>query len=329
MQVMRGAAVWCGEDLASTTDWIVPLTDDVIRELETMARRALADGMTVDNLELRDEPSPALANFVAAIDRELNTGRGFILLRGLPLQRYAQDEIGAIYAALGACLGTPVSQSAEGDRLGHVIDRGLGDTGRYYNRGGQLEFHMDPVDVVGLLCLQMAMSGGASRIASSMAAHNVMLDERPDLVEILYRGFHVSQRAVNGPVSKSRVPVFAEGTDGLQCYYLPAQIRHATEEGHPLSAPEQEALKYLADVVDRPEMRLDMDLREGDIQFLNNRRILHARTDYVDHPDRAKWRHLLRLWLMMPQWSPRAEAMVFQRSTDRGGGGVRPAVHAS
>jgi hypothetical protein len=321
--------VWRGEDLATQTDWIVPLTDDIIRELETMARRALGRGMTVDNLELGDEPSPALGRFVAAIDRELNTGRGFILLRGLPLQRYAQDEIGAIYAALGACLGTPVSQSAEGDRLGHVIDRGLGDTGRYYTRGGQLEFHMDPVDVVGLLSLQMAMSGGASRIASSIAAHNVMLDERPDLLQTLYAGFHLAQRPQGEPPTRNRVPVFTEGADGVECYYLPVQIRQATEEGYPLSALEQEALKYLADVVDRPAMRLDMDLQVGDIQFLNNRRILHARTDYVDHPDKARWRHLLRLWLMMPQWSPRARAMNFQRSTDRGGGGVRPAAHAN
>jgi hypothetical protein len=122
--------------------------------------------------------------------------------------------------------------------------------------------------------------------------------------------------------------VFTEGFDGIECYFLPSQIRQAAEEGYPLSGGEQEALKYLADVVDRPEMRLDMDLREGDIQFLNNRRLLHARTDYVDHPDKAKWRHLLRLWLMMPQWSPRAAAMDFQRSSDRGGGGVRPAAHA-
>lgn len=233
-----------------------------------------------------------------------------------------------MYAALGSCLGTTVSQSAEGDRLGHVIDRGLGDQGRYYTRGGQLEFHMDPVDVVGLLCLQSAVTGGASRIASAIAAHDVIAAERPDLLKVLRNGFHLGQRAMNEPPTVNRVPVFAEGSDGVECYFLPVQIRQAAEEGYPLTDTEQEALSYLAQVVDRPSMRLDMDMREGDIQFLNNRKILHARTDYVDHPDKAKWRHLLRLWLMMPQWNPRARAMDFQRSTDRVGGGVRPLAQA-
>jgi hypothetical protein len=66
-----------------------------------------------------------------------------------------------------------------------------------------------------------------------------------------------------------------------------------------------------------------MDFRVGDIQFLSNRTILHSRTDYVDAAEPERKRHLLRLWLMMPHWAPRPDAMHFHERVDRAGGGVR------
>lgn len=316
-------AIWRGEDLAARADWIVPIDGDVQRDLEAAAERASAAAMTCDTFELVAPPGPALERLAETVQRALHPGRGFILLRGLKTAHRSEAEIGMLYSALGACLGIAVSQSAEGDRLGHVIDRGLGDQGRYYTRGGQLEFHMDPVDVVGLLCLQSAMSGGASRIVSALAVHDAIQDERPDLLPLLYRGFHNTRRPEGKPPTPHRVPVFAEGPGGRECYYLPQAIRQAALEGYPLDPEELEALAYLAEVADRPALRLDMDMREGDIQFLNNRKILHARTDYVDHPDKALWRHLLRLWLMMPDWPPRPSAMNVHCG-DRGGGGIGP-----
>ena len=281
-------------------------------------------GLTLEDATRADFTLEILGPRLAAVGRELAEGRGFVLLRGAPIAGRTADEIALIYWAIGAHLGVAVSQSAAGDRLGHVIDRGTGDKERYYTRGGALEFHMDPVDVVGLLCLRQARSGGASRIVSALAVHNAILAERPDLLELLCRGFHNSRRAHGETTSPARVPVFAEGGQGLECYLLPITIRQAIEEGYPLTPAEQEALDYLAAVADRPELRLDMDFREGDIQFLNNRTILHARTDYVDDPEPALKRHLLRLWLMMPDWPPRAAAMNFHGHVDRTGGGVRP-----
>ena len=67
------------------------------------------------------------------------------------------------------------------------------------------------------------------------------------------------------------------------------------------------------------------DFQPGDIQFLNNRVILHARTDYTDDPDPALKRLLLRIWLMMPDWPARAEGMHFIKENDRAGGGFVPA----
>jgi len=55
-----------------------------------------------------------------------------------------------------------------------------------------------------------------------------------------------------------------------------------------------------------------MEFQPGDIQLLNNAKILHAREAYTDHDDPAERRHLLRLWLT-------AHAFASVEDTLRGG----------
>jgi hypothetical protein len=313
------ANVWHGQQQAQRSDWVLHFTDEENAELARAAEGAI--GNDLDNLTPALFPLPTLATRLAAVERELAVGRGFALLRGLPLADFNDGEIATIYCGIGAHLGVNVAQSLDGDRLGHVMDRG--GTDRYYTRGGELEFHMDPVDVVGLLCLKGAVKGGASRIVSAMAIHNAVLEERPDLLKILYRGFHNSRRGHGETAWPHPVPTFAPGRLGIECYHLPITIRQAVEEGYPLTAEDQAALNLIAEVAARPEFYLDMNFQEGDIQFLNNRAILHARTDYVDDPDPTLKRHLLRLWLMMPNWPSRADAMNFYAEGDRAGGGIK------
>jgi hypothetical protein len=292
--------------------------DELIRCAEGLRGRSL------DRIGRADFPLSHVSSKLARVATELERGSGFVLLRGLPAERLSQELVQIIYWGLGTHLGVGVSQSAAGDRLGHVFDRGAPDKWRYYTRGGALEFHMDPVDIVGLLCLRTAMSGGASRIVSAGEVHNVIQQERPDLLEVLYRGFHHSRRGHGEATPSPRVPVFAQGAHAVECYFLPVTIQQATEEGHRLSAVEEEAMAFLEQVANRPGVFLDMDFSVGDIQFLSNRTILHSRTDYTDYPEPERKRHLLRLWLMTPDWSPRPAAMRIHDHVDRAGGGVRP-----
>lgn len=315
-----GPAVWYGDVQSKANDWIIHLSTAQITELERAADAVRSSGLKLDDATRSDFSLPTLAPTLEAVSRELETGRGFVLIRGLPVKNYTTDELGTIFWGIGTYLGTGVSQSAEGDRLGHVINRGA--TERYYTAGGPIEFHMDPVDVVGLLCLRAAAEGGQSRIVSSLAVHNLILEERPDLLEVLYNGFYCSRRGHGETVTEWRVPVYASGRNGLESYFLPITIRQAEEEGYPLSDIEKKAIDYLQETASRPGIYLDMDFRPGDIQFLNNRLIFHARTDYRDDPDPALRRHLLRLWLMMPGWPERPEAMNLHGKTDRAGGGV-------
>lgn len=321
MQRATGPAVWRGSQ-QEARDWIIPLDVEDCTELIHLGERLR--GRALDDIRAEDFPLARVKPKLESVRATLEKGPGFVMLRGLPAAGLAEELLQTIYWGLGQHLGTGVSQSAAGDRLGQVYDRGTQDKERYYTRGGSLEFHMDPVDVVGLLCLRTALSGGASRIVSAGEVHNIIYAERPDLLPVFYRGFHNSRRGHGQATSPARVPVFATGSHGLECYYLPATIRQAVEEGYALSGSDEEALGFLEAVANRPGVFLDMDFRVGDIQFLNNRTILHSRTDYVDHPEPELKRYLLRLWLMMPQWAPRPAAMNFHERVDQAGGGVRP-----
>jgi hypothetical protein len=315
-----GAALWLGCDLQERQDWIVPLDDRQVAELAEAADRVRRTKLDLAAAIPDDFRFPALQPLLEDAAHELRHGRGFLLLRGLPAADNAADVLGTIFYGIGTCLGTCVSQSAEGDRLGHVVDRGSKD--RYYTAGGPIEFHVDPVDVVGLLCLRPALAGGQSRIVSSAAVHNIILDERPDLLDVLYRGFHCSRKGHGQATTDWRVPVFAQGAAGLESYLLPLTILQAEKDGYALDETEREALAFVQAVAGRPGVALDMDFRPGDIQFLSNRVIFHARTDYEDSEDPAERRHLLRLWLMMPGWPAPPKRMRLHTRTDRAGGGV-------
>ncbi|MGE3247759.1 MAG: TauD/TfdA family dioxygenase [Beijerinckiaceae bacterium] len=331
-ELLSGPNVWTGPEMADRTDWRIDFNAADRAELEAAADNVRKKSIALEEAGRDDFHLPRLSAMLAQVRDELGRGRGFVLMRGLPLKAYTEEELGILFWGLGAHLGVGVAQSRAGDRLGHVRDIGSRDT-RYYTRGGELEFHMDPVDVVGLMCLQGAKSGGESRIISSLNVRNVIARERPDLLGALQRGFFYSRHAYDPRATgrdlytRERLPVFYEGGYGTECYYLPASFRRAAEDGAPFDERDAEAFAFMAEVCNRPEYFLDMSFSEGDIQFLNNRTVLHARTDYVEHDDPAKKRHLLRLWLMIPDWPARPVSMRASEETDRGGGGfARPAA---
>lgn len=323
-RAVSGPAVWTGGDMQNRAEWIVHFSAAERAELERAAENVRRRNIQLDDATRADFDLPQLSPVLEKVRRELARGRGFVMLRGLPVEAYSEDELGTLFWGIGTHLGTGVSQSLAGDRLGHVID--LGGKDRYYTRGGEIEFHMDPVDVVGLMCLRGAKSGGESRIISAMHVYNTILAERPDLMEVLQRGYHYSRRAQDPHGAQrytpQRVSVFKEGGMGMECYYLPISIRNAATDGAPFDEKDEEAFDFMATVCARPENHLDMEFREGDMQFLNNRTILHARTDYVDHDDPALRRHLLRLWLMMEDWPERPMTMRPHAEADRAGGGI-------
>lgn len=318
-----GPSVWTGAEYADRTDWIYYFTDAAIADIDRAITAVRQKGLQLDDITAEDFNLPALADNLKNMADILGAGRGFVMLKGLSIEKYSDEEFEIILYGIGTHIGTGVSQSHLGDRIGQV--KNVGGVGRYYTAGGAIEVHMDPVDVTGLLCLRAAKSGGESWIMSAATARNILQLESPEHFEILFDGLYygMTQSGPENFKTKHRVPVFADLATGPVCFYLPAAIAGWAERSpEHLSGTELAALDHLNEIALRDGIHLKMDLQPGDIQFLNNRTLLHARTDYEDYEDKKLARHLLRLWLMVPQWPALPENMGFLKQSDRAGGGI-------
>jgi Taurine catabolism dioxygenase TauD, TfdA family len=300
------ASAWRASDFANDHSWIALWPSDALDELQAAVEEAARRGRTAATVTREDFPLPNVTAFLAAVREEVEFGRGFILLRGIPIQRYDDAAAGLLFRGIGCHIGDVVTQNAKGDFLGHVRDHGYADyRGRDDVRGYQtrarLEFHTDVVDVVGLMCLRAARDGGRSLIVSSITVHNEMLRDSPQLLGLLYSNFLFDRRGEETlnehPYFISPVYSMYEGT--LSCRPAVIEYIYSAEPktGIPLSPAQRAALDTFINHARREELQVAMDLEPGDIQLLNNSVILHARTGFVDHERPEKRRHLLRLWL--------------------------------
>ncbi|MBV8654157.1 MAG: TauD/TfdA family dioxygenase [Alphaproteobacteria bacterium] len=304
-QPIDGPFAWRGEALQSQADWIETLSPAEIAEVEAAMLQVKARGLQLHEVRRRDYPLPTLAGRLARIARELEEGRGIVLLRGLPVEKYPEAETRFIVWGIGAHLGIPVSQSKNGELLGEVRDLGvrLGTaTARGYRSNEHLRYHTDRADLVLLLCVRKAESGGLSRVVSSVAIHNEILKRRPDLLELLYAPYYHSRQ---GEEAAGEMPFFAKPIFGFCDGRFSSQYSRSFVESAQrfpevprLTSAQIEAIDLLAQLAD--ELCVPMELEPGDIQILNNHVTYHSRTGYKDHPDPAKQRLLYRLWLSTP-----------------------------
>jgi hypothetical protein len=181
--------------------------------------------------------------------------------------------------------------------------------------------HTDSCDIVALMCLRAAKSGGASRIASSVAVHNHLAATRPDLLRLLYEGFTFRRMERDASYGTGailqHVTVFRRRGEEATAYISGSYPVRAVKAGDATMTPAQQvALDTFFELAGSPEFYLDMSIGEGDIQFLNNRLLVHGRTDYEDHPDVARRRHMLRLWLRVPQWSSLTDSQAMHTPED-------------
>jgi hypothetical protein len=210
------------------------------------------------------------------------------------------------YWSLGLHLGRPGAQNPQGDLLGHVVDTGEDATDpfvRRYRTNGDIAYHCDLADVVGLLCLGAGRRGGASRIVSSVSVYNSLLAQRSDLVPRLYQPFRLDSRGEQGARGPAWVPIppcrWAGGR--LRTFYHSDYFRSVTRHADvpPFTGDERALLDLYESIASDPTLRLDMQFEPGDVQLISNHTVLHARTAYEDEPGAAGKRHLLRLWLSL------------------------------
>lgn len=302
--------LWRGTDFSKSEDWASPMSQTMIDEVEQALRTVQARGLTPPNFSREDFALPTSRVELGRVLDELERGRGFVLWRGFPVERFSEAEAEIIFWGIGTHLGHALSQNADGHLLGHVrnLDLDITNTNvRGYQTTVQLAYHNDQSDVIGLMCLRPAKSGGRSSLVSVIAVHNEMMRCRPDLLRELYQPFYIDRRGELGREDEDDKPYYAMPV--LSCHrglvtarYIRGYIMSAQRfpDVPRLTEKQIEALDMFDAIAESEGVALDFYMQPGDIQLVNNYCVLHSRTSFEDFPELERRRHMLRLWLAVP-----------------------------
>ncbi len=312
------APLWSGADF-TTDDYTITLDEHQVTEVAAAAaaacRRLAGRDMTFDpDVRREDFPLPSVGPVLDEAANEVANGRGFAVVRGLPVDALDEPEAAVMVRGLVTRLAPIATQSRDGHLIRHVRSTGrpLGDAvTRGHQTAERLWFHTDGADAAVLLCRRAAAAGGLSRLASAAAVHNAMLLRNPAAVAALYQPFHFHMAGGNVPGLPATFisPIFSLYRSQFSTRY----VRHTlleTQQVTGVALPELAltALDLIEDAAD--QLSVDMELRAGDLQIVNNHTVLHSRTAYTDSDDPDQARHLLRCWLTFPHYIGRRAGFV-------------------
>jgi len=331
-----GPTIWKQEDYVDSPErWTHPFTDEEVQELSDAADRFIERGIPLTGISKANFQLPQLGKLLDELREDLLNGKGFILFKRFPAGEWSPLKNAVAYMGLGTYLGYFVSQNGRGHVLGHVKDVGDDPTQidkvRIYRTTARQFFHADDCDIVGLLCLHKAQEGGESDIVSIHHVWNVLQKEYPDVAKLFTEPIWYFDR--KGETSEGQeewilAPIFYIETSTKQRVYVkwdPYYVRSLTRFSDvgkipPLSKEQQHAMTVLEEICNRLALHMILDV--GDIQFLSNAQVLHARTSYKDFPPPAPRRHLMRLWLSTPE-TEGGWALPMPDSNEKKRGGVQ------
>lgn len=296
---------WNSASFKSPADYSLLLTDAERAELSAAAR-ALPPVGDREPVMAEQFEIPLLSARLQAASDEVRNGRGFVVLRGLPVDQLTAAEFVTAVRTIGTRFGNALSQNTSGDLVGHVVDATAEDpTPRMYRSNLELRPHSDITAMISLACWHRSEAGGASVIVSAVTVHDALCRQHPEVMETLYRGFRYHQVGEEAPgeppVTRHLVPVFAVRGGQLSSRYLRSNL----VAGHkalemPLTATDIAALNAFDSVATAPENRLAFFLERGDMIVINNYTVMHARTSFKNYPEPERRRHLVRLWMDRP-----------------------------
>ncbi|MGH6644548.1 MAG: TauD/TfdA family dioxygenase, partial [Bradyrhizobium sp.] len=269
------AAAWRGDELSKGQDWIYRLSPEEVLELEELGRRFVEADPDLRFVKAGDYPLQACVRALESWGRDVDIGRGFVLVRGLRTHLYSDALSGAIYYILGLHMGEPMRQNELGDLLDHVYatsDKTMDDPTALSSKiRDVLPFHSDSSDLVALMCLRPSREGGASCLVSGAQIYNEILRRRPDLAPLLFEPFHWDWRRQdhNAPANTYTSPII-NFEDGVFSMYAGALYIFTAQDypGVPRLTPQQvEVLKLFDEITYEPGMAIEMDFRPGDIQW--------------------------------------------------------------
>ena len=309
LEPLIDGAAWRPEELDAEDAGVFHWSASELAEIDGTVKAFAASGGSLIDINAGNFPLPACSATLDTIRHELKDGVGFTLIHGLDVGRYDRRSQAIAYLGIGSHIGIARSQNKNGHILGHVKNLGHDYDDpqfRAYHSRNELKFHSDSCNVVGLLCLHHAKSGGISKITSGIQIYNEMLKRRPELVEALSVDIYRDRRGEipEGMERTWKVPIFSivEGymtISGGGQYALSAQ---RFPEVPKFTQDQVDGIKMFSELCE--ELHHRQEFNPGDIQFLNNHVIQHSRTEFEDWEDVDKKRHLLRLWLEVPGIRP-------------------------
>ncbi len=307
-RMMAGPTVWNQESLRAE-DYMITVEPHQAAACLRVRDRLRSRGRRLDSVEPSDFQSPELAEIARGIRDRIRSGPGFSVLRGLPLQGWTDEEASMLYWGLGTYLGGPQPQNRQGDRVYLVQDTGQSVVeARGSKTNSELIFHTDSAcayagsrpDILALLCLRKAVSGGESLMVSGHTAYNALLETHPELLDELYGEFCFDRSHETEPGEDPITvgSVFTDTPHGVRIRYnrLHIELGHY-RGGRPLTARQREALDALDRIINDPANYVQFTLDPGSVFFADNHVTLHNRWSFVDAPEVADRRCLVRLWL--------------------------------
>ncbi|MBC8352567.1 MAG: TauD/TfdA family dioxygenase [Planctomycetes bacterium] len=302
-------AAWRGEELLRRDDWLHTFSASEIDEIDAALDTVRV--VPIEEISSENFSLPTLALKLQSIQHSLEQGSGAAMIRGLPMDGYSEVQAARVFWGLAAHVGTPVSQSPAGERVFHVRDEGYSERdpkARGPSSRKRLSYHTDRCDVISFLCVRQAESGGENYLVSSVAIYNEMLQQRPDLVDVLMQPYRYQRHNVDigNELPYYEQPIFSihEGHFAANLLRVLIERAYAMPDSPAMSDVQREALDYIEQLADDPTMHVSFRQQPGDLVFLNNWVTLHRRSEFVDHAEPNMKRLLLRIWLSVPNSRP-------------------------
>ena len=304
-------AAWLGEDLLERQDWRQDLCENEVEEC-IEAAALLANGFDekkIDQTLARCLPN--LSDRLKHCQNDLESKSGATIIHGFPLDHMDKHAAGVLFTWMMKRIGTPVAQTTDGDEIFHVRDEGFKSDdprARGPNSKNRLTFHSDRCDVICFLCMQEAMQGGENQIVSSVSLYQRIQRDHPDLLKVLMQPFWYQRHNVDSGNEHAfyQQPIFSfcEGRFASSLLRVLIDRAYRSPETPEMTEQQRHALDLVETLASDPGMHLEFRQQRGDILLLNNFVTLHRRKAFEDDGRNQFRRHLLRIWLSMPNSRP-------------------------
>ena len=296
-------AAWTRASIGGKDGFAYRLSDAHLQAIDSVLQKTRS--MPPQSVERRHFDHPLLNKVLAEIKREIIHGRAVVIIQGLSPDRFSPDDLERICWGFGTHWGFAHCQNINGDRLGRIRNENME---KGYKSTGELTFHSDPFQILGLFCVQNAESGGVTKLISSLTIHNEILKARPDLLPALYQGFFYATEATDKEITTIPIPIFSLREGLVSCMFLSRYIRKAaTLMGVDLPPDLEEGIQLFERTALRDDLSVEFMLEAGEMLVCHNFSTLHSRTPFTD--SERKKRYLLRLWLTLSDGRPFDEAI--------------------